>query len=178
MSRPLLKRPLDLFYFVFLVFNIFTFIFVDGQNFYPSNLIPHFMKQIVQDYLRDSGDPFVQALHKNDLRYIWFATSMQSELYFQVPIFVFGSWFIWKDDKRIYPVLISYGLLASFTTLQCLTSVMYGNDGESLFSNQKSYLLKAYIPFTIIPFLMMCDMTVRCWQLIGQKDEERTKKLK
>lgn len=110
-TKPLLKRPLDLFYLTYFVFNVITFLFIDGQNFYPSNLVPEALKRVVQDYLKDSGDPFVLALRAHDRKYIWFATSMWSSLLFQNPVYLLSIWGLWKDEKRIYPIMASYGML-------------------------------------------------------------------
>ena len=56
--------------------------------------------------------------------------------------------------------------IAGITTLQCLTSVIWGADGDKLSASQASYLFKAYVPFIVIPFIMLIDTTVRSWQLI------------
>lgn len=113
-TKPLIKRPLDLFYFTYFIFNVITFLLIDGQNFYPSSLVPEALKRIVQDYLKDSGDPFVLALRSHDRQYIWFATSMWSSLVFQNPVYLLAIWGLWKDEKRIYPIMASYGMLGVY----------------------------------------------------------------
>lgn len=113
LTKPLLKRPLDLFYFSYFIFNIITFLLIDGQNFYPSDLVPKALKEIVQQYLKDSGDPFVLALRSHDRHYIWFATSMWSSLLLQNPVYILAAWSLWKDEKRIYPIMASYGMLGA-----------------------------------------------------------------
>lgn len=93
--RALRERPWDLFYFVYFIFHILVFLFIDGQNFYPPRLVPRALGAIVDDYLTRSSDPFVLALRAGDRRYLWFTTSMWSSLVFQNPVFVAGAWCLW-----------------------------------------------------------------------------------
>ncbi|PWN44124.1 hypothetical protein IE81DRAFT_35523 [Ceraceosorus guamensis] len=73
---------------------------------------------------------------------------------------------IHPDDARIYPVLIFYSSLATFTTLQCLVTVLYGPESLSLSRSNKQVLLSGYIPFVIVPLALGCDMLRRCRALI------------
>ena len=99
--KPLLQRPLDAFYFAYFVFHILTFICIDGQNFYPPQFVPRVLRQVLQDYLHDSGDPFVKGLQAHDGQYTWFALSMYSSLVFQNPVFVAGSWCLWRGMSLV-----------------------------------------------------------------------------
>jgi hypothetical protein len=139
-KRTLLSRPSDCFYFVFFVFHIINFLCIDGQSFWPIAIVPKALQKVKQDYLQDSRDPFLIAFDSNDIQYQWFAVSVYSSLLIQNPVFVAGVWMLWKgesitlilrvpyplkrisiaDDKRIYPIMASYGLLGELTTHQKL----------------------------------------------------------
>jgi hypothetical protein len=141
--QPLYSRPLDCFYFIFFAFHIVNFLCIDGQSFWPSWLVPTVLREVKEDYIRDSGDPFVQAFDNRDSRYLWFGVSVYGSLIFQNPVFVAGVWMLWTgelrsflffvrqtmetashthflfflgvtaDDKRIYPIMAAYGILGT-----------------------------------------------------------------
>lgn len=97
-KQRLLSRPLDCFYFAFFVFHLVNFVCIDGQSFWPTSVVPRALQQVKQDYLRDSGDPFLSAFDKGDAKYAWFAVSVYSSLVFQNPVFVAGVWALWKGE--------------------------------------------------------------------------------
>ena len=95
---PLLQRRLDCFYFLYFAFHILNFICIDGQSFWPEQMIPQALRQVKLDYLRDSGDPFLTAFDKGDARYTWFAVSVYTALIVQNPIFVLAVIMLWKGE--------------------------------------------------------------------------------
>jgi hypothetical protein len=97
-KRGLLSRPLDCFYFAFYVFHLVNFVCIDGQSFWPTSIVPRALQQVKQDYLRDSGDPFLIAFDKGEPKYVWFSVSVYSSLVFQNPVFVAGVWAMWNGE--------------------------------------------------------------------------------
>lgn len=77
--KPLLLRPLDAFYFTFVVFHLTIALLIDLQAFYPPGLLAFFPKALLDapvDYLKMSGDPLVKSLAKDYTgrpdEYAWF----------------------------------------------------------------------------------------------------------
>lgn len=82
--------------------------------------------------------------------------SLLSEFVIQVPTFVIGMYALWyrtsptdTDDRRIYPILAVYGALgtrfpntASFTTLQCIAMVVWGEERAQLTSANLAFILQ------------------------------------
>ncbi|KAE8212032.1 hypothetical protein CF327_g4279 [Tilletia walkeri] len=163
-QRPLLQRPLDLFYVIFLSFHLLASLLVDGQTFYPSSWVPSALVKVKADYLRDSNDPLIaNALAP---QYVWFWTAMVLEFVVQVPSFALGAWALARDDRRFYPLLIAYSSCASVTTLQCLLTVLLGPERKTLSAENLRTILGSYVPFFLIPTLMLVDFTWRATSII------------
>jgi hypothetical protein len=58
------------------------------------------LSQVKRDYIRDSGDPFVQAFDRKDSHYLWFAVSVYSSVVFQNQVFIAGVIMLWKGESR------------------------------------------------------------------------------
>ncbi|CAD6885123.1 unnamed protein product [Tilletia laevis] len=162
--RPLLRRPLDLFYVVFLSFHLLASLLVDGQTFYPSSWVPAALVKVKADYLRDSNDPLIK--NALSLKYVWFWTAMVLEFVIQVPAFALGAWALVRDDKRFYPLLIAYSSCAAVTTLQCLLTVLLGSERKALSDDNLRTILGSYVPFFLIPTVMLVDFTYRATSII------------
>lgn len=81
-------------------------------------------------YISRSNDPLL--LNAWLPQYTWFRVSLLGELVTQVPMFAVGAWCLWNDDRRIYPFMAVYGALAAFTTLQCLSQTLFGDERAGL----------------------------------------------
>ncbi|KAK0530670.1 hypothetical protein OC842_003851 [Tilletia horrida] len=167
--RPLTRRPLDLFYVVFLSLHLVASILVDGQTFYPPSWVPAALKQVKADYLRDSNDPLIR--NATAPQYVWFWTAMVLEFLVQVPSFAVGAWALAKDDKRFYPLLLAYAACASVTTLQCLLTVLLGTERALLSDANLRTILSSYVPFFLIPTFMLGDMLWRSTKLVVRAEQ-------
>lgn len=87
--------------------------------------------------------------------------SLFSEFVLQVPAFVVGLYVFWSNDPRGYPLLIAYGAIACFTTLQCIAMVTMGEERVHLAPENLSFILQNYIPFMLFPGVIMLDMLAR-----------------
>ncbi|WFD26063.1 hypothetical protein MNAN1_001038 [Malassezia nana] len=150
---PLWKRPVDAFYFAFFALHLCASLCVDN-------------------YLEQSADPLLP--HAWEPRYAWMRMALFSEFVLQVPAFVLGLYALWKDDRRLYPVLVAYGAIACFTTIQCIAMVTIGEERQQLSSAQLQFILQCvgfhshrnYVPFMLIPGLLCIDMVVRTARLL------------
>ncbi|WFC95269.1 hypothetical protein MBRA1_001916 [Malassezia brasiliensis] len=118
---PLYKRYVDLVFFVYFAFHLLA-------------------SALVDNYLEKSADPLIPKVWLPN--YIWFRMSLFSEFVIQVPSFVLGMYALWHDDRRIYPLLVVYGAIASFTTLQCIATVIMGTERASLTDANLAFLLQ------------------------------------
>ncbi|CEH15152.1 hypothetical protein CBOM_02947 [Ceraceosorus bombacis] len=162
--RPLSKRPLDITWMTFFIVHLAASLLVDSQTLMPANVMPAWQSNLLHSYLKDSSDPLISALttpaplghlfHASTSKphnYAWFATSMILEFAVQVPVFVLGTIALCR---------------ATFTTLQCLVTVLYGPESLSLSRGNTQALLSGYIPFLIVPLALGWDMIRRCRALI------------
>ncbi|CAO1635475.1 unnamed protein product [Sympodiomycopsis kandeliae] len=159
-----LKRPLDYFYIAFFVLHTFASIFVDGEYFYPS-LVPQAARDVKTQYLKDSNDPLLGNAGSPEVA--WFTLALSLELVFQVPVFVIGAWKLYKDDIGVYPLLIAYATLGSFSTACCLAQVLGGHYDATLTSSNRWSIVEAYGPFTVIPGILLIDMIIRTTSLLS-----------
>jgi hypothetical protein len=80
--KPLLSRPLDAFYFTFLVTHFSISILIDMQPFYPTSILAYFPKSLLDapvDWLAQSGDFLVASLDQKGFdfkgrpnEFLWF----------------------------------------------------------------------------------------------------------
>ncbi|KAL9931211.1 hypothetical protein V8E36_009938 [Tilletia maclaganii] len=171
--RSLRSRPVDAVYVAFMISHLFASLLVDGQTFYPAALVPAALKQVKADYLRDSNDPILRNVLSP--AYVWFWTAMMVEIVVQVPSFALGAWALARDDKRFYPLLIAYSACASVTTLQCLLTVLLGAERATLSSENLRLILSSYVPFFLIPTVMLGDFLWRTTLIVGQADRAGAK---
>lgn len=156
---PLWKRPIDSMYFTFFAMHLIASLCVDIQGLVPAVYVPTVLQRVLQDYLVKSRDPLVPNAWQP--RYAWFRMSLLSEFVLQVPAFVVGLYVFWNNDPRGYPLLIAYGAIACFTTLQCIAMVTMGEERVHLAPENLSFILQNYIPFMLFPGVIMLDMLAR-----------------
>lgn len=156
---PLWKRPIDSMYFTFFALHLIASLCVDIQGLVPAEYVPTVLQRVLQDYLVKSRDPLVPNAWQP--RYAWFRMSLLSEFVLQVPAFVVGLYVFWSNDPRGYPLLIAYGAIACFTTLQCIAMVTMGEERVHLAPENLSFILLNYIPFMLFPGVIMLDMLAR-----------------
>lgn len=110
------------------------------QGLVPAVYVPTVLQRVLQDYLVKSRDPLVPNAWQP--RYAWFRMSLLSEFVLQVPAFVVGLYVFWSNDPRGYPLLIAYGAIACFTTLQCIAMVTMGEERVHLAPENLSFILQ------------------------------------
>lgn len=97
---------------------------------------------------------------------LWLKVFGLFELAFQLPLFVIGASMLKSGNKKIYPWMIVYGFNASFTTLVCLVYVWAEGPANGLNVTDMVKLLLVYIPFLIIPAMMLVDYSCRVMRLV------------
>ncbi|KAH8832913.1 transmembrane protein 6/97 [Flagelloscypha sp. PMI_526] len=188
MARPLTTRPFDLVYFIFFVFHFPASLLVDFQTIAPQNLIPSPLKQLPLLYINQSNDPLIGGLlgyfGDTGSSLVWFKSMIYVEMLVQVPIFVLGAWGLWRDSKAVYPILLAYAGSTATSTLPCVTTIIDLPLVESIPAigtyavtfNQKVLLLSGYVPFFLLPLIMVIDMTIRVSKLVAVAEKAQALK--
>ncbi|PWN30863.1 hypothetical protein BDZ90DRAFT_229854 [Jaminaea rosea] len=154
------RRKADWLYVAFMGVHLLASVLVDGQLFYPQSCIPEVLVKTKQDYLRQSNDPMVGKLGQPEVAWFWMAVVL--EMTWQCPAFVLGIVGLVRDDWRVWPLLVGYSSLAFSSTLFVIWQVIAGPDAPSLSSEQLRFLLQNYVPFALMPLMMLIDLTIRC----------------
>ena len=166
------KRPVDLFYFTFLSLHIPATLAIDLQSLYPKHLIPSFLKSILNFWISISNDPILQGGDTSSPLWAWIKSFIALEAIFQLPIFIYGSYCLYKNIKSVEIPLLIYGVSASTTTFACLATILALPVYEppfpppligalALSPEQRTVLLTAYTPYLIVPIFLACDMAGR-----------------
>ena len=126
----------------------------------PAEYVPTVLQRVLQDYLVKSRDPLVPNTWLP--RYAWFRMSLLSEFVLQVPAFVVGLYVFWNNDPRGYPILIAYGAIACFTTLQCIAMVTMGEERTHLAPENLLFILQYVTYGRLIQKLYSVYAVSRC----------------
>ncbi|KAI8338105.1 transmembrane protein 6/97 [Chlamydoabsidia padenii] len=162
MATSLFKRPLDLVYFIYFFTHIPVTLMIDFQIFYPPHLVPQALKDALIMYIRDYKDPFIGA---NPPLY-WFMSFMYSELLFQFIFFFIACYGLWKDSTRCRLGLCIYGSHVATTVFASLFEVLL-NPAHHLTSTERYTLSSFYLPYFIIPVVMVVDSYCKLSKLIA-----------
>ncbi|KAF8967636.1 transmembrane protein 6/97 [Flammula alnicola] len=186
-----MARPLDMFYFLFFAIHLPASFIVDLQYLYPPQLVPPFMRGLLNFYVDMSRDPLIGGIagaFGDSAHLTWFKTFIVLEALFQIPVFVLGLRGLYRGSRKIYPLLALYGASSATTTLACLTTVIQTPSlppnamaklAPGVTPEQRLLLLSSYVPFFLVPLIMAVDMALRVAKLaekgIQAEDEEKWK---
>ncbi|KAG0148280.1 hypothetical protein CROQUDRAFT_75529 [Cronartium quercuum f. sp. fusiforme G11] len=167
MSSEGSARPTrDRLYISFLAVHAIATIAIDVQPIAPAALIPTLFKNLMNFYQSVSNDPLMIGASSGDPKYLWFRWFLAHEFIFFLPAYVFGIRGLLRDDPAIYPLLLAYGAAATTTTATCLVDLCFGSDSMSLTTEQFILLLSSYVPFFLIPLIILIDMYLRIATLL------------
>ncbi|KAJ7176636.1 transmembrane protein 6/97 [Mycena filopes] len=175
--KSLTSRPLDLVYFCFFVSHIFASLCIDFQPLYPRALVPGFLRQFAEWYIRTSNDPLLKGMfgHGTD-PLIWFRSFVFLEVVFQFPTFFIAARGLWNDSQKIYVLILVYAASTVTTVWPCVLTIVAtpGPSAAALVSgittllpDQRAMLLASYVPFCLIPLLMTVDMAFRLHGIVS-----------
>lgn len=102
-AKALTERPLDMLYLAYFVVHLVASIAVDAQlsySPYSQRLFPQALRQVLEDYLVSSKDPFLLAAERGSSDHVWFRVLLTSEAVFQIPCFLVAIWGILKGECR------------------------------------------------------------------------------
>jgi len=92
---PLTTRPLDILYTAFFYVHIPATLLINGQYFYPPDLVPRFLSQLLEWNHQLMRDPLVggisQKFAPGSQELDWFKSFTFVEFFFQLPVFIVGA---------------------------------------------------------------------------------------
>lgn len=166
----------DLLYVGFFLIHAISTLVIDIQPLLPDALRIGLFKSLLDFYLRQTNDPLMTGARLHDPDYLWFRWFLLHEVIFFTPCFVLGIRGLLKGTTTIYPLLLAYGAAASTTTATCVVVLVFGHPKVPLNHTQLSLLLSSYIPFFVIPAIILVDMYNRVHRLINPRTQKSPKK--
>jgi len=155
---------------------------IDLQAFYPAAYTPSLISWIPEAYSRNTADPLIGpafGFHgpEKAATFVWFLSLLSLEAAFQVPTFFLGAIGIWNDNPYIYILILIYAS-STFTTLFPCLAVLFttpltspetiAKGITSFTADQRNIMYISYIPWLIIPLIMVVDMAWRVKKLVGR----------
>lgn len=175
-------RTLDRVWFVYYLLHIPITLGLDAQSVFPPAIIPTALHNLNEWYKAWSRDPIINNAGTGSRQWAWLDVFLHAEVGVQVPCFVLGAWWLWKNDKRAYPLTLLYAAHTATTLLPVLYYILTHNKhlstlpapvkssifaktpvlGDHLAAPLTEFeivsLLASYVPFLLIPVGMMLDM--------------------
>lgn len=156
-------RKLDLFYFAYFVIHVPVTLLIDSCLIVPLQWQCGLQQRIVQFHIAANHDFLLASLP------LWLQVFGLIELTFQLPLFVYGAYKLYLRRRDVYPWLMLYGFNASLTTLVCLSYVILQGEAYGLSPWQVHQLFALYVPYLLIPLVMLIDLTQRVLTMIASK---------
>ncbi|KZV63581.1 hypothetical protein PENSPDRAFT_657202 [Peniophora sp. CONT] len=188
--RPLSSRWLDAVYVGYFLIHIPVTLLLDLQSIYPAAITPAWFRAIPVWYVGFSNDPLIAGamglVKSTPTEFAWLKSFMWLEVVFQLPLFFWGAYGLWKDSFSVYVPILIYGASTATTTLACVALVLGTSSTSaatieagiaSVTSAQRAKLLADYLPFLFLPLLMVLDIGWRMYGLAvkGLKAEQAIK---
>ncbi|GMK59325.1 hypothetical protein CspeluHIS016_0703400 [Cutaneotrichosporon spelunceum] len=159
-------RTLDRVYFTFL---LPATLLMDGQVVYPSWMVTGPLEAFKEWYLDFLRDPIMTGVSTENPTTRFMIPFFYLEMFFQLPCFVLGAIGLWKNDKRVWPLLMAYGASTTTTLLPVLQRLVFDTEtSPPLTTFELTGLLSCYIPFLIIPLMMTIDLGFRITNHLGR----------
>ncbi|KAG0165128.1 Transmembrane protein 97 [Apophysomyces sp. BC1034] len=152
MATSLSSRPLDLLFFCYFAWHIPTTIVIDLQALLPAWVFPQAFKDLLAMYIQMYRDPFMGAQTPMP----WFVSFIVCEALTQFPFFFYACYGIRKDSPHVRLPLLVYGAHVMTTVIPIVAELAF-NQSYNLTTSELNSLLAFYVPYFIIPFLIVVD---------------------
>jgi len=151
-------------------------ILLDLQHLYPPSWfkgtpLPGFSKW----YLEWSRDPVLVGATYGGREWDWLRSFVYLEGAFQVPCHLAGIWGLWRNDKRVYPLLLAYGASTTTAMIPVLAAIFDDNSVPPLTRTEMMRILASYIPFGSIYLAIALDMGWRLTKIVAEAQGGKVK---
>ncbi|KAI8140189.1 transmembrane protein 6/97 [Fennellomyces sp. T-0311] len=161
-TKSLFSRPLDLIFFGYFASHIPITICVDIQSFYPPEIVPQALKDVLAWYLETYKDPFMSASLGFSAPIPWFQGVVFCEMLLQLPFFFAACYGLWK----VYASHVA-------TTMVPILAELYNPD-FGLVQSERYMLLGFYLPYLFIPLMILADSYIRISKAISTPARTKT----
>jgi len=151
-SVSLLRRKLDLAYFVYFCIHLPVMFFIDLTSLYPPSYVPKVSIALKEYLISSYQDQFFISPPPFFVFYVWL------ELFFHVPISLWSIYGLYNNDPRTPLVLLIYGMQTLVSTATCIAEYF---SYEMISFNAKLKLTSIYGPYLAVALLMCVDMSLR-----------------
>ncbi|KAK6458356.1 transmembrane protein 6/97 [Scheffersomyces xylosifermentans] len=152
---------LDTFYLAYYILHIPITVLIDSTIVTPSSYQLDISKNILAFHIQQNRDFLLVETP------LWFKLFGLVELVFQLPLFFYFSYQILRKNtsNANYLVLsVIYGFNAAFTTFICIGYALIEGEAHGLSSAQAFQLAAVYVPYLVIPSLILLDSA---WRITG-----------
>lgn len=146
---------IDKFYIAYFLMHIPITLIIDSCIIIPEEQRFQFQKQFLEFHISSNKDFLLVSLP------LWLKVFGLFELFVQLPFFAIGAYMLVKQMKQVYPYMLIYGFNASFTTLVCLVHIFCDYERFGLTTGESYKLAALYIPYLVIPLVMLVDYSIR-----------------
>ncbi|KAI8074569.1 transmembrane protein 6/97 [Gongronella butleri] len=154
----LLQRPLDLVYFIYFATHIPVTVLIDFQVFYPAHWVPQVLKDALLMFANDYKDPFMGSSEP----VYWYLSFIYAEALFQFAFFFVACKGLWQ---------VVYGAHVATTVWPTLFEVLL-NPVHALSQQERFTLVGFYLPYFILPLIMLIDSYRRVSKALAAKHKE------
>ncbi|WWC64141.1 uncharacterized protein I303_106749 [Kwoniella dejecticola CBS 10117] len=149
-------------------------ILLDLQTIYPKHWLADTpLSSLFEWSISLARDPILGGAMSGTREFAWLRYFLYLEGFFQLPCFILGAIGLWRNDKRIYPLLLAYGASTTTTLIPCLGAIFTANPKPPLTTREIVTLLSEYIPFLLIPLGMAVDMGVKLTKIVSAAQDRK-----
>ncbi|PVF96159.1 hypothetical protein CPB86DRAFT_524131 [Serendipita vermifera] len=180
MAQPLFRRPLDILYLVFFLMHLCWALPFGGQALYPKWVTPQVAQDFVQNYIKDTNDPWMLAIWNRvpyPFEWVWTKVYLWFEMTVQVPIALASVYALVQDLPTYYPMILAYcgGTIIMTATTTVMTLAAPSTSTKNLDAHLAFFALTdeskktvaiANFVFFVIPVIMVVDIGLRTISMI------------
>ncbi|WVQ93314.1 hypothetical protein IAU59_000382 [Kwoniella sp. CBS 9459] len=165
-------RGLDKLWFAFLAPIT---LLLDMQTLYPAAWLEGTaLQRFFHWSISLARDPILGGAMSDSREFAWLRLFLYLEGGFQLPCFAIGAWGLWKNDKRVYPLILAYGASTATTLIPCLGALLTATPKPPFTSQEYLTLLSEYIPFLLFPLGMAIDMGIKLVKIVNVAQERKS----
>ncbi|KAI7856555.1 transmembrane protein 6/97 [Circinella umbellata] len=161
-QQCLFKRPVDLVFFLYFLTHIPITLSIDLQALAPPELVPKVLRETLAWYVATYKDPFMGATES----IAWFKGLTLCELVFQLPFFFVACYGLYKNSLYVRVPLIVYASHVATTMVPIIAELFY-NTEFGLSQNEIWILFGFYVPYLILPLMILVDSYIRVTNAIS-----------
>ncbi|EMR08994.1 hypothetical protein PNEG_02770 [Pneumocystis murina B123] len=156
-SPSLIRRPIDFLYTCYFVVRIFVALLIDLVPIYPAKLTLEKLTKLQLWYISTFKDPL---MGWKSYPGGWFFSFIFCEAFFQLPLFFYGIRGLYYNNPRVQIPILIYATHTATTVFACIFELIFFNV-YFITLEDKIILVFLYLPFFVIPCIMILDMVSR-----------------